>query len=76
MYFNKKSRFLYISGFFIYIFYKLKRLLYILFIFGISLAKNFIYSEDDWYSITSPKEISNTDIKTSGVFCFKGEKID
>ena len=37
----------------------MKKILYILFTFSFILSKNFIYSEDTWYSLTSPEEITS-----------------
>ena len=37
----------------------MKKILFILFTFSFILSKNFIYSEDTWYSITSPDKITS-----------------
>jgi len=46
----------------------LKKILYILFAFNLILPKNFIYTEDTWYSITSPEEITSISYNRDQVF--------
>ena len=46
----------------------MKKILYILFTLSFILSKNFIYSEDTWYSITSPKEITSISYNRDQVF--------
>ena len=46
----------------------MKKILYILFAFNFILSKNFIYTEDTWYSITSPGEITSISYSRDQVF--------
>ena len=46
----------------------MKKILYILFTFSFILSKNFIYSEDTWYSLTSPEEITSISYNRDQVF--------
>ena len=45
----------------------MKNILYII-ILGICLSKNFIYSENSWYSILSPKQITSISYTQNEVF--------
>ena len=51
-----------------YIIYTLQKILYILIFFNFILSKNFIYNEDDWYSITSPGKITSISYNRDQVF--------
>ena len=50
----------------------MKKILYILFAFNFILPKNFIYTEDTWYSITSPEEITSISYNRDQVFFSSG----
>ena len=45
----------------------MKNILYII-ILGLCLSKNFIYSENSWYSILSPKQITSISYTQNEVF--------